>query len=83
MILELNARPGLAIQLANRAGLRPRLDAVDASLRGRNADPAKRLPVAARVALGQEIVSSLARSSAAADAERARQEIPGPRAGRT
>ncbi|MBI2317408.1 MAG: alpha-L-glutamate ligase-like protein, partial [Betaproteobacteria bacterium] len=28
MILELNARPGLNIQIANRAGLRPRLDAV-------------------------------------------------------
>lgn len=28
MILELNARPGLAIQIANRAGLKPRLDAV-------------------------------------------------------
>jgi alpha-L-glutamate ligase-like protein len=28
MLLELNARPGLAIQLANRAGLRHRLDAV-------------------------------------------------------
>jgi glutathione synthase/RimK-type ligase-like ATP-grasp enzyme len=31
VILELNARPGLAIQLANRAGLRPRLDTVDAT----------------------------------------------------
>jgi alpha-L-glutamate ligase-like protein len=28
MILELNARPGLAIQLANRAGLLPRLEAI-------------------------------------------------------
>lgn len=28
VILELNARPGLAIQLANRAGLRPRLEAI-------------------------------------------------------
>ena len=28
MILELNARPGLAIQIANRAGLKPRLEAV-------------------------------------------------------
>jgi alpha-L-glutamate ligase-like protein len=28
LILELNARPGLAIQMANRAGLRPRLEAV-------------------------------------------------------
>jgi alpha-L-glutamate ligase-like protein len=28
LILELNARPGLAIQIANRAGLKPRLQAV-------------------------------------------------------
>ena len=31
LILELNARPGLNIQLANRAGLCPRLDAIDLS----------------------------------------------------
>jgi alpha-L-glutamate ligase-like protein len=30
VVLELNARPGLAIQLANRSGLRPRLQAVAA-----------------------------------------------------
>lgn len=30
LILELNARPGLNIQIANRAGLLPRLEAVDA-----------------------------------------------------
>ncbi len=30
MILELNARPGLAIQIANRAGLAPRLRAIEA-----------------------------------------------------
>ena len=30
VILELNARPGLAIQVANRAGLLPRLRAVEA-----------------------------------------------------
>jgi hypothetical protein len=30
LILELNARPGLNIQLANRRGLRHRLEAVDA-----------------------------------------------------
>lgn len=29
MILELNARPGLAIQIANRSGLEPRLQAVE------------------------------------------------------
>jgi alpha-L-glutamate ligase-like protein len=33
LILELNARPGLAIQIANQAGLKPRLDAVTAALR--------------------------------------------------
>jgi alpha-L-glutamate ligase-like protein len=32
LILELNARPGLAIQIANRAGLHARLDAVDREL---------------------------------------------------
>ncbi len=30
LILELNARPGLSIQLANREGLLPRLEAIDA-----------------------------------------------------
>lgn len=30
LLLELNARPGLAIQVANGQGLRPRLDSVDA-----------------------------------------------------
>jgi len=29
MILELNARPGLAIQIANQAGLAKRLQAID------------------------------------------------------
>lgn len=48
VILELNARPGLSIQIANRAGLRPRLDGVDAAWRaGRS--------VAERVALAREI----------------------------
>lgn len=31
LLLELNARPGLAVQLANGRGLQPRLDAVDAA----------------------------------------------------
>ena len=30
LILELNARPGLAIQIANQAGLKPRFDAIEA-----------------------------------------------------
>jgi alpha-L-glutamate ligase-like protein len=46
VILELNARPGLAIQLANRAGLRPRLDAVDADWRPER-------PLAERLAFGR------------------------------
>ncbi|HKC51768.1 MAG TPA: sugar-transfer associated ATP-grasp domain-containing protein, partial [Myxococcota bacterium] len=33
LVLELNARPGLAIQVANRAGLVPRLAEVDRSVR--------------------------------------------------
>ncbi len=32
MLLEANARPGLAIQIANGTGLRPRLEAIDARL---------------------------------------------------
>ncbi len=63
-ILELNARPGLAIQLANRAGLGPRLDAVDEALgpwrRGERND----LSTEARVALGRE-VARIARPKAA------------------
>jgi alpha-L-glutamate ligase-like protein len=48
VILELNARPGLAIQIANRAGLCPRLDAVERTWQeGRT--------VADRVALGRGI----------------------------
>lgn len=39
LILELNARPGLAIQIANRRGLRHRLDAVDAL--GDRSEPAE------------------------------------------
>ncbi|MBI2373926.1 MAG: alpha-L-glutamate ligase-like protein [Deltaproteobacteria bacterium] len=35
VILELNARPGLAIQISNSAGLLPRLDAIDEVARGR------------------------------------------------
>lgn len=50
LVLELNARPGLAIQVANRRGLRPLLDAVGArSLPG---------AAAARVALGQALCAA-------------------------
>lgn len=48
VVLELNARPGLAIQIANRTGLCPRLDAVE---RMWQADRT----VAERVALGRQI----------------------------
>lgn len=50
-ILELNARPGLAVQIANRAGLLPRLKAVDR-------EAATKRSRAERVALGREIASS-------------------------
>lgn len=48
MILELNARPGLAIQLANRAGLLPRLETIRSRIQ-----PGASLE--ARLALGLEI----------------------------
>jgi len=48
VVLELNARPGLAIQSANRAGLLPRLRAVSERLR-------PEAPLAERIALGIEI----------------------------
>jgi alpha-L-glutamate ligase-like protein len=55
LVLELNARPGLTIQVANRRGLRPVLEALAGT------DPPRDL--AARVALGQ----SLSRSPGRAD----------------
>lgn len=51
MVLELNARPGLSIQLANDSGLLPRLAAVDA-LYSLPADPSERAALAARIAEG-------------------------------
>lgn len=51
VILELNARPGLAIQLANRAGLLPRLEAIR-----RAWSPS--LDLEARIELGQRISGS-------------------------
>ena len=71
MILELNARPGLTIQLANGAGLRPRLQAVDARLGPTRRGEAPRLPLAERVALGREIARS-ARQQVAVGRETAR-----------
>lgn len=40
LLLEANARPGLTIQVANAAGLRHRLDAIDARLRAQPLRPA-------------------------------------------
>lgn len=51
MVLEINARPGLGIQVANGRGLRPLLDAVEA------AKPEKR-SIADRIALGREIFAT-------------------------
>jgi hypothetical protein len=48
VVLEMNARPGLAIQLANGAGLLHRLAAVDAL-------PPRARPLLERVRLGREI----------------------------
>jgi alpha-L-glutamate ligase-like protein len=48
LLLELNARPGLAVQLANQDGLRRRLDCIDRAWR-------PDLPVAERVALGRSL----------------------------
>ncbi len=48
MILELNARPGLAIQLANRTGLLPRLKSI-------RAGEARGLPLAERLELGADL----------------------------
>jgi alpha-L-glutamate ligase-like protein len=48
LILEMNARPGLAIQLANRAGLLHRLAEVDAL-------PPRDRPLLERVRIGREI----------------------------
>ncbi len=55
VVLELNARPGLAIQIANRAGLRPRLDGVDRRLGRPDSDWSRLLPVGERLAMAREI----------------------------
>lgn len=52
LVLELNARPGLAIQIANGCGLRPRLSAIEAAMP---------IPPRAeeRVALGKRVVAGV------------------------
>jgi alpha-L-glutamate ligase-like protein len=57
VVLELNARPGLAVQAANRAGLLPRLRAVE-----RGHEPGR--PVAERVAFGRALASASRREAA-------------------
>lgn len=54
VVLEANARPGLAVQIANRAGLLPRLTEIERRAK-------KEMSVAERVALGREIARSAAR----------------------
>ncbi len=51
VVLELNARPGLAIQAANNAGLLPRLRAVDER-------ETLSLPLEDRIALGRELAAA-------------------------
>lgn len=53
LVLELNARPGLSVQLANRSGLESRLNAVDAL---------EKVPTEAceRAAIGREIATACA-----------------------
>ena len=48
LVLELNARPGLAIQVANGAGLLPRLRRVREL-------PSREMPLAERIALGRDL----------------------------
>lgn len=55
-VLELNARPGLLIQLANRRGLRPLIEAVERSA-------PQNLSVAERVAFGQALYARARESS--------------------
>lgn len=54
VVLELNARPGLAIQLANGTGLKPRLERIDAEIRAG-------MPIEERLELGRRIAAELRR----------------------
>lgn len=49
VLLELNARPGIAIQVANSTGLRPALDTIE-SLESVPSDPAERVALAKAIA---------------------------------
>ena len=79
VLLELNARPGLAIQIANRSGLRARLDRTD------SAPPAVFATPASRVAWAREQFGEAAGRNSAED-ERGIQSDQGqdaPRGGNT
>jgi len=49
LVLELNARPGLSIQNANRRGLKSRLEAIDNILDLDSLDPAERVEIAVKL----------------------------------
>jgi alpha-L-glutamate ligase-like protein len=51
MLLEANARPGLAIQIANGRGLAPRLEEIDEEIRSPRRRPRAEPAVAARIAV--------------------------------
>lgn len=55
LMLEMNARPGISIQIANRAGLRPRLERVEAQVaeHGREWSAAERVDFAQRHFVGE------------------------------
>jgi hypothetical protein len=57
LLLELNARPGLAIQIANQAGLGPRLNAITEALPGLTG-------VGERIAFARERFAAARRSAA-------------------
>jgi alpha-L-glutamate ligase-like protein len=64
VILEMNARPGLAIQLANHAGLVPRLELVDEALGPFEKGERNDMSIESRVAIGRE-TARLAKPKAA------------------
>jgi len=58
LLLELNARPGLGIQIANMAGLRARLERIDAAPPGIFSDPGTRVAWAMQEFRGKDSVPS-------------------------
>ena len=68
MLLEANARPGLAIQIANHAGLRPCLQAIDARLDALGNSDTTSVPFGSEAAAASVPVSSSVPKSAATSA---------------